>query len=349
MRVRAGIMVAACALAFPAAAMPASASLADAHPARAVTSAPAPASPTVQAGINDPRDSEIAVLQFMPAEVRVTAGTPVTWTWEGAIEPHSVTFVPKGTAPPNEATLGDYLAPREATGPYDGTTVANSGLRPLLPGTPTGDFTMSFARPGRFTYYCAIHPNMIGTVDVVRAPREAQTPAQVRTEGRARQRRWLAEGRAAKESLDAAPTRHRTNPDGTTTWVVEMGRTTTHTDVLAFAPTPAKIEAGDHVEFVNHSKAPHTATFPGHQAPITNPIAPETAAAIPGPSPQELNSVDLFNTGRLPGAAAPAPGEPVPPIEQRRFTFVVPDAGRYDYYCILHVASGMGGKVVAKP
>jgi len=306
-----------------------------------------PAGPTVQAGINDPKVSEIAVLEFMPAELRVAVGTPVTWTWKGAIEPHSVTFVPKGTPPPNESTLGDYLARQASTAPYDGTTVANSGLEPLLPGAPSPDFTMTFGSPGRYTYYCAIHPKMIGTVDVVGSAAKAQTDAQVQAARRAQLRRWLAEGRTAKRRLDSAPPRHTTNADGTTTWVVEMGTTTRHTDILAFAPTPKQIAPGDHVEFVNRSKAPHTATFPGVQPPITNPIAPETATPIPGPSPLTLNATDLFNTGELPGAFPATPGEPIPPLSERRFTFVVPDAGEYDYYCILHVASGMGGTIVA--
>ena len=317
--------------------------------ARARAGTEASTTPTVQTGVNDPRDPEISVLQFMPARVRVVVGTPVTWTWKGAIEPHSVTFVPKGVAPPNETTLGDYLARNAPTGPYDGTTVANSGLEPLLPGAETPDFTLSFAQPGRYTYYCAIHPNMIGTVDVVRTPAKAETASEMRAAARVQRRRWLAEGRAAKRRLDRATARSTKNADRTTTWIIEMGTSTKHTDVLAFAPTPKSINVGDHVEFVNRSKAPHTATFAGTHPPITNPIAPETTNPIPGPSPQTLNKVDLFNTGELPGAYSPAPGEPVPVLSQRRFTFVVPDAGRYDYYCILHIASGMAGKLVAKP
>ena len=31
---------------------------------------------------------------------------------------------------------------------------------------PGGRFTFTFASPGRFTYHCQIHPNMIGTINV---------------------------------------------------------------------------------------------------------------------------------------------------------------------------------------
>jgi plastocyanin len=309
---------------------------------------PEPAGPTVQAGINDPRDPQITVLEFMPARIRVTAGTPVTWTWEGAIEPHSVTFVPAGVAPPSEATLGDYLARRQPAGPYDGTTVANSGLEPLVAGADAPPFTLSFASPGVYRYFCAIHPTMRGTVEVVARGRATETAEAVRLAGRAQEHRWLAEGRAAKRRLDRSAGTSSRNADGTRTWTVEMGTTTKHTDVLAFAPTPKRVRPGDSIEFVNRSRTPHTATFPGGQAPITDPIAPGARAAIPGPSPQTLNTTDLFNTGELSGTIALVPGEPAPERERRRFTFVVPDAGQYRYYCIFHVASGMGGTVVAR-
>jgi plastocyanin len=305
------------------------------------------ATPTVQAGINDPNVPEVAVLEFMPSELKVAVGTPVTWTWKGAIEPHSVTFVPEGTEPPNETSFGDYLTRTDPSGPYDGTTLANSGLEPLLPGADAPDFTMTFGAPGSYTYYCIIHPKMIGTVDVVDSGTGAQTAAEVRAAGKAQQRRWLAEGRAAKAKLEHARPKKSTS-GGVTTWQLEMGVTTKHADVLAFAPTLAKVRAGDAVEFVNRSRAPHTATFSNGQEVITNPVAPETTTAIPGPSPQALNSTDLFNTGQLPGAYSPAPGEPVPPLSARRFTFTVPDRGRYEYYCILHIASGMAGAVVAR-
>jgi plastocyanin len=312
------------------------------------TGAAQAAGPTVKVGINDPKDPQIAVLAFMPRTVKVAVGTPLTWAWEGTIEPHSVTFLPPGTPPPNDETTGSYLPRTDPPGPYDGTTLANSGLEPLITGSPTPSFTMSFATPGKYTYYCILHPGMRGTVDVVAAGSKAQTPAQVSAAGKAEQQRWLAEGRSAKRRFEAAKPRKVRGPNGTTTWTVAMGTSTAHTDIDAFAPAPTRVHQGDSVTFVNGSKAPHTATFPGQQPPITSTIAPETKTAIPGPSPQTLNSTDLFNSGQLPGAYPPAPGEPVPSLAARSFTFVVPAPGTYGYYCILHVEAGMGAKVVAR-
>lgn len=105
------------------------------------------------------------------------------------------------------------------------------------------------------------------------------------------------------------------------------------------------MKAGDQITFVNNSEAPHTATFNGTQPPITNPTDPLVGQAIPGPSPQTLNATSRFNTGELPPNVAPPGGQPAPE-SVRSFTFVVPQ-GKYDYYCILHVASGMGGVIKA--
>ncbi|GAC1534027.1 MAG: hypothetical protein NVS3B12_14220 [Acidimicrobiales bacterium] len=56
------------------------------------TSAPVVQELVVHAGINDPTDKHIAVNAFMPAEIAVHVGTSVTWSWDGTIEPHSVSF-----------------------------------------------------------------------------------------------------------------------------------------------------------------------------------------------------------------------------------------------------------------
>ena len=47
-------------------------------------------------GVNDPKDPNIAVLEFMPKTITVPTGATVTWNWTGTIEPHSVTFTAPG-------------------------------------------------------------------------------------------------------------------------------------------------------------------------------------------------------------------------------------------------------------
>jgi plastocyanin len=301
---------------------------------------------TVQAGINDPKNPTIAVLEFMPRKVTVHEGATVTWSWQGTIEPHSVTFLAPGqqlTGEPDEA----LFLPTPPTGLYDGTTLVNSGLQPLGPTTPP-PFSVTFGTTGSFEYHCVIHPNMAGEVDVVAQSKKADSPAAVTARGKVEQAKWLAEGRAAAKKLESAKPKRSNNDDGSTTWQVQMGTTTEHTDILAFSPAPTRVVAGDQVQFVNNSKAPHTATFSGTQPEITNPLDPREAEVIPGPSPQTLNTTDLFNSGELPPNVPSEPGGSPPPLAARSFTYVVPAAGNYPYYCILHVSEGMSATIISK-
>ncbi len=72
---------------------------------------------------------------FSPAELKVAAGTRVTWTNRDDI-PHTVT---------------DAVEPRSFRSP------------PLDKGD---SFTFTFAKPGAYAYFCSLHPHMQGTVVV---------------------------------------------------------------------------------------------------------------------------------------------------------------------------------------
>jgi plastocyanin len=298
---------------------------------------------SVRVGINAPKDPNVAVLEYLPGAITVKVGAPVTWFWKGTIEPHSVTFFPAGQAIPAPGDTS-YFGSTPPTGAYDGTTLVNSGLQPGLDGTAK-PLTVTFAKPGKFSYYCVIHPNMVGQVNVV-ASGKTDSKTTVTERGAAEAKRWVKEGTAAKKKLVSTKSRSTGNSDGTRTWTIQMGASTEHTDVLAFAPTPKSVHAGDHVNFVNNSAAPHTGTFAGKQPPITIPIGPQTDDPAPGPSPQTLNSTDLFNTGLVP-PNVPSGDQGAPPRSARTYKYVVPDQGKYPYYCILHTLSGMSGTIKA--
>jgi len=303
-------------------------------------SVPTPDGIVVGAGISDPEDPTIAVLEFLPEKITIEAGTDVTWEWKGS-EPHSVTFLAPGQEVPDiEVDPAPATTPTPLAEPYDGTQFVNSALQPLGPSAPP-DFEMAFGTEGTFSYVCIIHPNMTGEVEVVAAGGDADSPADVAQRRAAETSEWLDEGRQAKADLvDADPVRTEMD-DGSTEWTVQMGITTEHVDILAFAPTPADVQAGDTVTFVNRSFAPHTASFFGEGAtPIQNPFDPATGAPAPGPSPQPLSSVGFFNTGTLPPNVGP-------PIEARTFSFTVPDPGTYAYVCIFHAPSNMTGEITA--
>lgn len=254
-----------------------------------------------------------------------------------------MTFFPPGQTIPSPDAATPFYPATPPSGPYGGATLVNGGLQPLGP-APAKQFTVTFGQPGTFTYHCIIHPNMVGTVTVVAAGGTADTASAVATREQSDQAKWLAEGRDAKKKLESETPLKTPNADGTTTWQVHMGASTPHTDVLAFAPTPAQVKPGDKVEFVNDSGAPHTAGFFGTTSKITNPEDPKTDPPAPGPSPRTLNTTGFFNAGLLPPNAHPGAG---PPLAVRSFTFVVPAAGTYRSYCILHVSSGMAGTITA--
>jgi plastocyanin len=297
---------------------------------------------TIRAGVSDPTHSQVAVLQYMPAKATVAVGQKVRWAWDGTKEPHSVTFLAPGQTLPEPGSDPSLFAPTPPTAAYDGTAFVNSGLLPLGP-QAVPPFEMSFAKPGTYNYVCVIHPQMVGSI-VVAAGDAGETAAAVTTRGDQELGQWLAEGNEAYDKLMAAKPVSTRNRDGSTTWKVEMGASTLHTDVLAFAPVPVNVKKGDKVTFVNNSMAPHTGTFFNQSPPITNPTDPAVEKAAPGPSPQKLNNKDMFNTGLLPPNAPPGSG---PPEAARSFTFSVPTAGEYQYICILHAPSGMAGAIKA--
>jgi len=297
---------------------------------------------TIKAGVSDPTHTQIAVLQFMPAKATVAVGQKVRWSWNDTKEPHSVTFLPPGQKAPDPGSDTSLFAPTPPTGAYDGVSLVNSGLQPLGPGA-VAPFEMTFAKAGTYSYQCVIHPQMQGSI-VVAAGDAGETAAAVTTRGDQEKGQWLAEGNEAYGKLMAATPVQTKNRDGSTTWKVEMGASTAHTDILAYAPVPAAVKHGDKVTFVNNSMAPHTASFFNQAPPLTNPEDPASQKAAPGPSPQTLNSKDLFNTGLLPPNAPPGAG---PPEAVRSFTFSVPAAGDYQYVCIFHAPSGMAGEIKA--
>ena len=161
-----------------------------------------PEAVTIRAGVSDPAHSQIAVLQFMPAKATVSVGQKVSWSWADTREPHSVTFFPPGQSAPDPGSDTALFAPTPPTGPYDGTTLVNSGLVPQGPQAPP-PFEMTFAKAGTYTYHCVIHPQMVGTI-VVAAGDAGEAAAAVTSRGDQEKGQWLAEGNEAFQKMMSA-------------------------------------------------------------------------------------------------------------------------------------------------
>lgn len=79
-------------------------------------------------------DVRIHNFHFEPATLTVPAGAQVTWTNQDE-EPHIV--------------------------------VSTGNRFPSSPALDTGDhYRATFAKPGTYTYFCTIHPQMVGTIVV---------------------------------------------------------------------------------------------------------------------------------------------------------------------------------------
>jgi plastocyanin len=134
-----------------------------------------------------PGKEHTAINEFVPKELTVKAGEPITWKMMGS--DHSISFrVPRyfpimeflkdGTvrinpkiSPPAggaieyvEADDGESEGPpKHDGGSYDGTGFWSSGL---IGGEPYLEYTMRITKPGTYNYACLLHPPMVGRIKV---------------------------------------------------------------------------------------------------------------------------------------------------------------------------------------
>jgi len=87
--------------------------------------------------------SSLTDTAFQPNPVQVSVGATVTWTNDDS-QPHTV-------------TSGQNAQP-------DNKFNSSPNFNPLL--APGQTFSHTFTEAGQYPYYCALHPNMVGTVSV---------------------------------------------------------------------------------------------------------------------------------------------------------------------------------------
>ncbi len=218
---------------------------------------------------------------------------------------------------------------------YDGRKRLNSGFPPS---GPPRAFTVRFAKAGRFTYFCNIHPGMKGAVRVL--PRSRRVPSAA------------ADRRAVKTQVEAAlRTAKRLTRRPVVRNVVRVGRSGVGgVERFAFAPAALEVTRGTTVKFAvtKGSRLSHTATTgPGN--PATQPFSylgrlaesfalpqADPRAAYPSDPPTvgavaitpRLHGNGFWNSGIMDGFAS----SPVADESSVRFT----TAGRYEFYCLVH-------------
>jgi plastocyanin len=87
--------------------------------------------------------SSLTDTAFQPNPVQINVGDTVTWTNDDT-QPHTV-------------TAGAIAQP---SGEFD----SSPNFNPLI--SPQQTFSHTFTQAGQYPYYCALHPNMVGTVNV---------------------------------------------------------------------------------------------------------------------------------------------------------------------------------------
>src|SRR5207253_863871 len=127
-------------------------------PTATATATPSPL--LILAGAGEPG---YAVNIFGPNAVTVGQGSIVTFKG-GWLEPHTVSMVPAGQAPPAIGSPAEDIPSNPGSIPaIDGTKFVNSGLlfQTVPPGAPfLPQFQASFPNLGTFPLVCLLHPGM---------------------------------------------------------------------------------------------------------------------------------------------------------------------------------------------
>jgi plastocyanin len=269
-------------------------------------------------------------LAYYPNAITVDAGDTVTWTFASA-EPHTVTFLAAGQATPPPPT--DPSAPKPAGGTtYDGSTYTSSGFIAF-----GYSYSLTFVKPGTYTYYCLIHqPQMQGTVivnpagaaypfteDAYSSQAISQTAADLQAAAQSVSQFPYAPG-GTHLAAGIAPGLYAAAPAHAT-----VNRFIVDTNVDDSTIT---IPAGTTVTWTNESNnSPHTVTFPVAGQPLpTLPGDPFT----PPMGGSTYDGTQVTNSGVL------LPGQ--------NYSLTFTKAGTYVYYCLFHDGEGMSGTIVVQ-
>ncbi len=283
---------------------------------------------------------------YFPNTLKVHAGDTVRFVNPTVEDPHSVTFGLRpdrsnqplfGTGEPLPVINAPCVSDRPLTPtarrcdetldisqlpPFSGQPFFNSGIIP--PGNGSFDLKLSPSlAPGRYSFFCVIHPSQVATIDVVERGLPTQRPNRVAD--------------AARDLLDEAQDDIRAIQDAAESGELERGpgqvlagKATELASLNKFFPSDITIDAGQTVTWTNDGPVPHVMIFDGYlpppEASEAGPSAPSGSALTPG----------LFTSGPI-GAA---------PYPRTRYTLRFTNAGRYAYVCTFH--PGMTGTVVVR-
>ncbi len=303
----------------------AAAALAGCGPTGTVFQPLRPSSWQVIAGSSSQQEA-LQALQFFPATITINAGDTVTWTFPAG-EPHTVTFLGNGQATPPPPTDPNDAKPAGGS-TYDGSTYTSSGF--LLRGK---SYSLTFTKPGTYSYYCLIHvPEMEGSVVV--QPAGYTYPATQAVYGAQAQAGIATALGSATSSIalfpyaSGGPQLANGISPGLATGTPAPATVMRFLDGPSLSATSVTVAVGTTVTWTNLSNnAPHTVTFPpaGQTPPPTlSPFSPPSGGS-------SYDGTTLTNSGVMwPGAS---------------YSLTFTKAGSYTYYCLFHDDEGMIGTV----
>jgi plastocyanin len=121
------------------------------------------------------------IMRFTRDPLTVARGTRVTWDMRDPFEIHTATFSPGEATPPfiipqpqpqgpPKLLLNPKIMAPTPQRTYDGMAYTNSGILfpSLAPGNVPKRYSLTFTKPGRYEYWCAVHvvEGMKGTIIV---------------------------------------------------------------------------------------------------------------------------------------------------------------------------------------
>jgi len=295
------------------------------------------------------KDFAVVANAFYPRSLEIATGDTVTWNIKWF---HNVAFLSGGKMPPAEVEEGGkiYLNPQVAFPAggreYSGTGYFNSGL-PIgragegEPGKPFS-YSLTFTKPGQYSYVCLIHgPSMGGTV-IVKGQAKG-SPAAIRNAASKKEAETQRAGERALANL-------KVDRMGNNVVVPLIGRVRDGYSVLRFTRGPLEVRTGTTVTWKMADPFEiHTVTFTsGEKPPLF--ILPQPQAQGPpkllfnpkAAAPTQTktyNGRGYVNSGILVPQGAPGPGS---------YSLTFTKAGRYEYWCIVHVPEGMKSLIVVR-
>jgi plastocyanin len=300
---------------------------------------------------------------FYPAKVKVHVGDSVSYKFLGF---HDVLFPPKGQPAPPFALIDPATpvsgvtdaggAPMwfngQPSAAFNPIVAAPTGSKVIngkgthgsgLPASEKFSYKVRFAKTGTFSYYCAIHPGMKGTVQVVK--KSARVPSKA-DDKKAAKKQAASASKLAKQLVADG------DPGGN---VVNVGNDKKGIASLAFFPANKTVKAGTAVTFQMPGKSTesHNVAFGPKDYVLSHTIEGPNGSLNPFvvyPSDPPTGPLPPLGTGNH-GNGFLATGlldtdskSPFP--DKATVTFSTP--GTYVYYCNIHQPD-MSGTIVVTP